>query len=156
MSRAERRRKARAEQKTRRRLNHPRHGYDPDAVKLQLLTEAGPLGIRDLIAMVDGDLEEMPEEAIELARSAFDPSFSVDARLIDLVRLAATVCELYADGHPDGDEAEERMLRHCGLTGAIDTIPKQIEVVDTRHEAVTMEDVFVDSILSEEQRMNSK
>lgn len=130
MDRAERRRHARAEQKARRRLNRPRHGYDLDAVRLQLLDEATPAGIADLIAMDDDDLEELPDGSIKLARSAFEPTFSVDDHLIDLVRLTANVCEVYADSHPNGDEAEHEMLGRCGLGATIGATPKQIEMVD--------------------------
>ncbi len=129
MDRAERRRRARAEQKAKRRANHPRHGYDPDAVRFQLLAEAAGLGIEDLVAMDDLDLDGLPGGSVELAKSVFDPSFSIETKLLDVVHLVANVCELWADFQPDPDDAEERMLHRCGLKAAVTQVPRRIEVV---------------------------
>jgi hypothetical protein len=101
-------------------------------MKIQLLIEARGFGIEALIAMGDHDLQELGDGSVELARAAFEPTFSIDDRLLDLVRLVATVCELWADAHPDGDEAEERMLARCGLKADLDAIPKRVEVVSAR------------------------
>jgi len=130
LDRAERRRRARAEQKARRRANHPRHGHDPEAVMIQLTDEATELGIAGLITMSDFDLDGLPEGSVEFARSVFAPDFSVDRGLQQLTQLVATVCELWADLQADPDQAEESMLRRCGLIGSFEGDLRRIEMRD--------------------------
>ena len=76
MNRAERRRRARSEQKASRRLNHPRHGADPGVVLMQLINEGNTLGISPLVDLADFVLAGLPEGSVGLARRAFTNDFS--------------------------------------------------------------------------------
>ncbi len=131
LDRAERRRRARAEQKAKRRANHPGHGPDPAAVMIQLLNEARRFEIGELISLSDVDLDVLPAGSVEFARSVFAPDFSVDRRLHQLAQLVAAVCGSFADVHPDGDEAEQSMLERCGLVQTMGDGVTRVELTDT-------------------------
>jgi hypothetical protein len=131
LDRAERRRRARAEQKARRKLNHPKHGHDPEGVLLQLRRDATRLGIAELMSLSEADWDMLPEGSVVFARSVFAPDFSVDLNLKRLIRLVATVCQLWADSQADPDQAESIMLRRCGLSMTNEPAPV-IEIASTK------------------------